>query len=112
MPFQAGSQMLLSTGCNQLIAEGAQVLFSPETVLENLGIFVKEKEQFFEKKQKGLAKKEKMVYSCLDSEPRHIEEIASKTGLSVSQSMDALLELELGGYAVRTAGLYYTKKLF
>ena len=102
----------LSTGCNQLIAEGAQVLFSPETVLENLGIFVKEKEQFSEKKQKGLAKKEKMVYSCLDSEPRHIEEIASKTGLSVSQSMDALLELELGGYAVRTAGLYYTKKLF
>ena len=33
----------LSTGCNQLISEGAQVLFSPETVLENLGIFVKEK---------------------------------------------------------------------
>ena len=102
----------LSTGCNRLIAEGAQVLLSPETVLENLGIFVKEKEKLSEKKQKGLAKKEKMVYSCLDSEPRHIEEIASKTGLSVSQSMDALLELELGGYAVRTTGLYYTKKLF
>ena len=78
----------------------------------NYPCIVTEKEQFSEKKQKGLAKKEKMVYSCLDSEPRHIEEIASKTGLSVSQSMDALLELELGGYAVRTAGLYYTKKLF
>ena len=102
----------LSTGCNQLISEGAQVLFSPETVLENLGIFVKEKEKLSEKKQKGLAKKEKMVYSCLDFEPRHIEEIALRTGLSVSQSMDALLELELGGYAVRTAGLYYTKRLF
>ena len=85
--------------------------FSPEQFLKTWD-FVKEKEQFSEKKQKGLAKKEKMVYSCLDSEPRHIEEIASKTGLSVSQSMDALLELELGGYAVRTAGLYYTKKLF
>ncbi len=80
----------LSTGCNQLISEGAQVLFSPETVLENLGIFVKEKEKLSEKKQKGLAKKEKMVYSCLDFEPRHIEEIALRTGLSVSQSMDAL----------------------
>ncbi len=32
--------------------------------------------------------------------------------MSVSQSMDALLELELGGYAVRTAGLYYTKDYF
>ena len=78
----------------------------------SLGIFVKEKEKLSEKKQKGLAKKEKMVYSCLDFEPRHIEEIALRTGLSVSQSMDALLELELGGYAVRTAGLYYTKRLF
>ncbi len=36
--------------------------FFTETVLETLGIFVKEKEQFSEKKQKGLAKKEKMVY--------------------------------------------------
>ena len=102
----------LSEGCNQLIASGAFVLLSAENLLESMGISYKKKDRAGEKIEKGLAKREKMVYSCLDSEPRHIEEIASKTGLSVSQSMDALLELELGGYAVRTAGLYYTKKLF
>ena len=102
----------LSAGCNELIQSGAGILTSPEDVLEYMGIFHEKKCINREKDQKGLAKIEKMVYSCLDSEPRHIEEIASKTGLSVSQSMDALLELELGGYAVRTAGLYYTKKLF
>ena len=32
-----------------------------------------------------------MVYSCLDSEPLHAEEIAARAGLSVSQSMDVLL---------------------
>ena len=50
-----------------------------------------------------------MVYSCLDSEPLHLEEIAKRAGLSVSQSMDVLLTLERGGYAVRTTGLYYVR---
>ena len=84
----------------------------PEDVLDFFHIKCKNSCKKTIKSVNALAKSEKMVYSCLDSEPRHIEEIASKTGLSVSQSMDALLELELGGYAVRTAGLYYTKKLF
>ena len=52
---------------------------------------------------------EKIVYSCLDSEPLHAEEIAARAGLSVSQSMDVLLTLELEGYAVRTTGLYYVR---
>ena len=49
----------LSTGCNQLISEGAQVLFSPETVLENLGIFVKEKKSFLKKSRRDLQRKKK-----------------------------------------------------
>ena len=98
----------LSEGCNQLIASGAFVLLSPSCVLENMGISVK-RGRTGEKNQKGLAKREKMVYSCLDSEPLHLEEIAKRAGLSVSQSMDALLTLELGGYAVRTTGLYYVR---
>ena len=99
----------LSEGCNQLIASGAFVLLSPSCVLENMGIFCEKREDLGEKNQKGLAKREKMVYSCLDSEPLHLEEIAKRAGLSVSQSMDVLLTLELGGYAVRTTGLYYVR---
>ncbi|MCB7319886.1 DNA-processing protein DprA [Lacrimispora sp. 210928-DFI.3.58] len=99
----------LSEGCNSLIQAGANILTCPSDVLNYLGIFHKKGENPCEKAEKGLAKIEKMVYSVLDSEPRHLEEIASRSGLSVSQSMNALMELELGGYAVRTAGLYYIR---
>lgn len=99
----------LSEGCNHLIASGAFVLMSAENLLENMGISYKKKDRERGKIEKGLAKREKMVYSCLDSEPLHAEEIAARAGLPVSQSMDALLTLELEGYAVRTTGLYYVK---
>ena len=99
----------LSEGCNQLIASGAFVLLSAENLLESMGISYKKKDRAGEKIEKGLAKREKMVYSCLDSEPLHAEEIAARAGLSVSQSMDVLLTLELEGYAVRTTGLYYVR---
>ncbi len=101
----------LSEGCNCLIQAGAAILLSPEDVLNSLGIIYKNKQEGAEKTRKGLAKNEKMVYSCLDSEPLHLEQTAQKSGLSVSQCMSALLELELKGLAVRTAGLYYVKKL-
>ena len=99
----------LSEGCNSLISSGAGILLSPEDVLEYLGIFHKKSGIPREKNVKGLAKNEKMVYSFLDSEPRHLEELAARTGLTVSQSVNALLNLELEGFAVRSAGLYYIR---
>ena len=53
----------------------------------------------------------KMVYSCLDSEPRHLEQIMVQTGLSAGRCMSALLELELEGFAVRTSGQNYMKTI-
>ena len=99
----------LSRGCNRLIQDGAILLDSSERVLDSLGIFYEKKNFADGKGRKGLAKIEKMVYSCLDSEPRHAEEIAGSAGLPVSQTMSLLVELELAGYAVRTGGLYYER---
>ena len=99
----------LSQGCNYLIRAGAGILTSPLDVLEDMGIFYEKQRISNKKDNKGLAKIEKMVYSCLDSEPRNPEQIAVLTGLSVSLCMSALLELELGGYAVRARGQYYVQ---
>ena len=101
----------LSAGCNELIQSGAGILTSPEDVLEYMGIFHEKKCINREKDQKGLAKIEKMVYSCLDSEPRHLEQIMVQTGLSAGRCMSALLELELEGFAVRTSGQNYMKTI-
>ncbi|MEI3184132.1 MAG: hypothetical protein V8S98_12995 [Lachnospiraceae bacterium] len=54
-----------------------------------------------EKNENGLAKKEKMVYSCLDFQPKELDQIVILSGLSVSECIGTLLDLELGGYVVQ-----------
>ena len=74
-------------------------------------IFVKEKEKLSEKKQKGLAKKEKMVYSCLDFHPKYIDQVVEESGLPLGEVMILLLELETKGYIQQPVNHYYVKKL-
>lgn len=101
----------LSMGCNQLIAQGAQLASSPDDILEYLGMKRKKKFVIQEKNIQRLAKKEKKVYSLLDFSPRHLDEIASKAGLPASECMEILFELELNGYAFHASNQYYGRKV-
>ncbi|WP_077611012.1 DNA-processing protein DprA [Clostridium sp. Marseille-P2415] len=101
----------LSAGCNRLISDGAGVLLSPDAVLEYFELRNGKILRVHEKSENGLAKKEKMVYSCLDLQPKNLEEIIALSGLSVNDCMSALLELELNGRIVQTSHQYYGKKL-
>ncbi|WAJ22280.1 DNA-processing protein DprA [Lacrimispora xylanolytica] len=101
----------LSAGCNRLISEGAGVILSPDSVLEYFDLQNGKILRVHEKNKNGLAKKEKMVYSCLDLQPKNLEEIVSLSGLSVSECMGALLELEFNGLILQTSHQYYGKKL-
>ena len=101
----------LSAGCNKLIQQGAHMAILPNDILEYLGLKHQKTLIMYEKDVNGLAKKEKMVYSCLDFKPKHIDEILSETGLPLSECMAVLMELELGGYAYRSANHYYGKQL-
>ncbi len=100
-----------SAGCNQLIQSGACLVNSPGDILEYFGIQFEKKLSLHEKNEKGLAKKEKMVYACLDLQSRHLEDIVSRSGLPLSECMMILLDLELKGFAVHTGGNYYSRKL-
>lgn len=100
----------LSAGCNRLIQQGAYMAISPSDIIEILGIKCQKELILHEKNINSLAKTEKMVYSCLDFTPKHLDEIAGACGLTVSECLGVLLELELGGYAFRSAGHYYGKK--
>lgn len=101
----------LSVGCNKLISEGAGILLGAENVLEYFQLQSGKILRVHEKCEIGLAKEEKMVYSCLDLQPKNLEEIISRSGLSVAECMCALLELESKGYIVQTSHQYYGKKL-
>ena len=48
-----------------------------------------------------------MVYASFVSSLRHLEEVASLSGLSVTDCMEALLKLELAGLVFGTGNQYY-----
>ena len=64
----------------------------------------------YEKIENGLAKKEKMLYSCLDFKPQFFDQIVEKSGLPAEEVMTLLVELEWKGYILQSAGHYYGKK--
>ncbi|MCI8658624.1 MAG: DNA-protecting protein DprA [Lachnospiraceae bacterium] len=101
----------LSCGCNHLIQQGAHMAISPNDILEYLGVKCQKQLILHEKNINGLAKKEKMVYSCLDFKPKHLDDIMAGCNLGIGECMNILLELELGGYAFRSGSHYYGKKL-
>lgn len=101
----------LSAGCNRLIEQGAGMALSPESILYCLGLKRQKKSIVQEKNINGLAKKEKMVYSCLDLSPKHLDEIAELCQLDTGECMGILLNLVLAGYVVQTANHYYGKNI-
>lgn len=101
----------LSKGCNQLIKAGAGILTSADDIMEYFQIKNDKKLRVHEKNPILLAKKEKMLYSCLDLRPKFIEQIVSESGLPMRECMTLLLELELKGYIAQTANHYYAKKI-
>ncbi len=101
----------LSVGCNRLISEGAGVLLGADSVLEYFQLQNGKILRVHEKNENGLAKEEKMLYSCLDLQPKNLEKIIELSGLSVSDCMSALLELEWKGLVIQTSHQYYGKKL-
>lgn len=97
----------LSGGCNRLIQGGASLLLSPSDVLEFLGMKYERKLTIHKFSQNRLAKNENLVYASVDSRPRHLEEVAALSGLSVTECMEALLKLELAGLVFGTGNQYY-----
>ena len=101
----------LSAGTNELIKSGAGCVTAPEDVLDHFHIISEKMLRLDEKNGKGLAKTEKMVYSCLDLQPKSLEEVVAASRLSVGECMTALYGLEKKGYVTRAFGQYYEKKL-
>lgn len=101
----------LSAGCNRLLQNGAVVCLEPSDILEYLGIKYEKKLTIHKNSEKRLAKRENMVYSFLDSRPRHLDEIVQQCHLTVSECVESLLKLELLGLIQQTENQYYCRKM-
>lgn len=99
----------LSEGCNLLIADGAGIANSVESILSELQILPEKKGDFLHKSKIWLASHEEMVYSCLDLQPKNIEEIFQEVPLKSGEIMEILLKLELEGLIIEPVKNYYTR---
>lgn len=100
----------LSRGCNALIRQGAVLVESPEEILreyEICGKYKFDKMEINKKNNIPLETKDKIVYSGLSLEPKHLNEIAKEAKMTVSETMQVLLNLELAGRIKEAGGGYY-----
>lgn len=101
---------LLSVGCHKLIYDGAGIAYTPEIILEELGITSEVTGNPKEKNKLGLASDLNMVYSCLDLRPKNLDYIVRKTGLSPGKISNCLVELQLLGLVQEKGRYYYAKQ--
>lgn len=96
----------LSSGCNNLIRQGAFLADKPEDILSYYQIPYEE----VKKNKIRLAKTENMVYSTMCLTPKYIEEICAKTALPVSDVISALYRLEKENLIIRLGTQQYMVK--
>ena len=64
-----------------MIYDGAGIAYTPEVLLSEWGISVKNQKKSFEKNKLGLASDLKLLYSCLDLRPKSLDDLIRRTGL-------------------------------
>lgn len=99
----------LSRGCNKLIYDGAGIAYSPEILLEELGIFSKNNGERQGKRKIVLAREMKLLYSCLDLRPKSLDELSAETGINITQISHMMIEMELMGIIQEVGKQRYIK---
>lgn len=99
----------LSSGCNQLIKSGAEIITSPKDVLEDFKYEVFKETQTTLPEEKTLEKDFFMVYSELGLQPKNIYELMSVTGLEYGELTHILLQLQLRGFIEQTSENVYVR---
>lgn len=101
----------LSKGCNQLIRQGADILTSPEDVLEYLHLTYHKEQQMLEKDASMLNPKQQRVYAALDVEGKHLDQLIGKLAMSVQELSSILLELEILGFCESPKLGFYRRRI-
>lgn len=99
----------LSKGPIDLIKEGARAVFSPDEILEELGI---NKVQSAKRivQSENLSEEEKKILQVLENETRHIDEIGRELQFSSPKISALLLKMEISGLVENLGAGIYCKK--
>lgn len=106
----------LSSGCNRLISDGAQLIADIDEIGELMGIgnknavckgHIKNNENL----NYVLEKDFEVVYSETDLFPTALDELVSRTGMSTERIHEIVFRLELDGLIYEPAKNYYARKI-
>lgn len=97
-----------SRGTNDLIKKGAKLVENAEEVIDELrpqlrGV-IREDKLISEKPLPAMTDDEKTLYSCLNSEPKHIDTIVREINMPTGNVLSLLLNLELKEIIRQTDG--------
>lgn len=101
----------LGRGCNKLLRDGAIPLTEPDDILSYLGINKNKAAAFPEMDESALSPECQRVYSCLSAEPIHIEQIAARLSMDMSELIVLLGRLEIAGFAVSPTNAYWRSSI-
>ena len=107
----------MSAGTNRLIAEGALIALSPDSILCELFKSVPDA-RIMKKSEQGkkvpvkvsLSGNEKIIYSLMDMYPKKTDELMAQSGLSLTDVHDAVLKLRLRGLVDECGKNNYVRK--
>lgn len=102
----------LSRGCHELIRSGAILLQDPKELLDDLKMTLEANQLCeFSAGTERITMRERDVYSLLDREAVHLEQLLLRTGYPAGDLMHILLELEIKGYVCQNPQNYYRKSV-
>lgn len=81
---------VFSQGTNRLLSQGAGIFLNMEDFLKEMHIFMKTEDNSAGKEKIVLENLERLVYSCLDFNPRNLETLMMETGLTLGVLMENL----------------------
>lgn len=101
---------VLSEGCNKLISQGAGIAYSPDMILQELGMGKENMaENFCQRKVLELSCEARYLYEQLEQAPISLEDLCRRVPYELSQVLTGLMELELEGVVVEISKNYYVK---
>lgn len=108
LPGRVGDS--LSKGCNYLLYQGAGVAYSPECIMEELGIgYQKTSERKKRNCKNELTQELQKVYECLEITPKHLGILTEETGVQMPELSKVLLKLQMKGFAEEFPRNYWRK---
>lgn len=107
LPGPANSS--LSQGCHKLIRQGAEILLTPQELLEELNIQIVKLCEAKDKNKKMLETCAELVYSCLDLFPKGVNRLIEETELPPEKLLQILTSLEIRGFIKEVSKNYYIK---